>query len=147
MKIRDFCLDFYEKTKNILNPGLRNSQYYYKDTLKRYLTEGLRWLDVGCGHQIFPEWMPLAAEEQTSLVKRSQIAIGTDYDFLSLKRHKYFKYKVAGDSCQLPFKNASFNIVTCNMVVEHINNPSLFLEEISRTLRFNGILIIHTQIC
>jgi SAM-dependent methyltransferase len=38
--------------------------------------------------------------------------------------------------------NASFDIVLCNQVLEHVFNPNEFLSEISRVLKTNGTLLL-----
>ena len=44
----------------------------------------------------------------------------------------------------LPFKNKSFDLITCLEVIEHIHFPSMVLKEIHRTLKNEGSLVIST---
>lgn len=44
----------------------------------------------------------------------------------------------------LPFADESFNLVTANMVFEHLKEPRRQLAEILRILKPGGILIFHT---
>lgn len=48
------------------------------------------------------------------------------------------------DLNSLPFAAGSFDIVTANMVAEHLSNPSLVLSEIARVLRDGGHFVFHT---
>jgi SAM-dependent methyltransferase len=45
---------------------------------------------------------------------------------------------------EIPFESAMFDIVVCEQVIEHLNNPEPSLLEMSRLLRPGGLLIIGT---
>lgn len=125
-------------------PGLKHAQDTYTDTLLSYVNQTSRWLDLGCGHQILQEWMPQCVQAQTIIVERSKIIVGIDYDYFSLQEQKAIKNRILGDIQRLPFKNNSFNLITANMVVEHIENPAAVLTEVHRVLEPNGFFIFHT---
>jgi SAM-dependent methyltransferase len=44
----------------------------------------------------------------------------------------------------LPFHDASFDIVTANMVVEHLNDPVASFSEVARVLKPGGLFLFHT---
>ena len=69
--------------------------------------------------------------------------VGIDGDYISLYKNK-IKNKIVGDIQKLPFKDKSFNLITSNMVVEHIEKPFLLLTELSRILKPDGVFIFHT---
>ena len=46
--------------------------------------------------------------------------------------HQYF---VHADGEHLPFKDKEFDYVICNQVLEHVDNPKLFIQEICRVSR------------
>lgn len=48
------------------------------------------------------------------------------------------KPSVFGDAAQLPFRDASFENVTCLEVLEHVPDPALVMTEISRVLTQGG---------
>jgi ubiquinone/menaquinone biosynthesis C-methylase UbiE len=48
------------------------------------------------------------------------------------------------DAQQLPFPEKSFDVVICFEVIEHLDNPRLFLSESKRVLRSNGIFLCST---
>jgi ubiquinone/menaquinone biosynthesis C-methylase UbiE len=143
-RAREALHSFYDWIKEIITPGLENSQYFYRDTLNAHLNESRRWLDLGCGHQIMPEWMRSSEVDQTAMVRRCQLVVGVDYDVPSLKKHKYFKYRLAGDIHNLPFRSGSFHLATANMVVEHLEDPNIALREVNRILEPGGLFIFHT---
>jgi len=135
---------FYAAAKNVLVPGLRSSQFAYKDTLYLRVNQDTRWLDLGCGHQIFPKWMPTADQDQLDISSACEVLVGIDYDFRSLQQHRGLKHKIRGDIERLPFKDQSFDLVTSNMVLEHVRNPRALLAEVRRILRPGGSLLFHT---
>ena len=45
---------------------------------------------------------------------------------------------------KLPFKSEAFDLVTANMVVEHLDNPGEQFREISRILKPKGVFLFHT---
>jgi SAM-dependent methyltransferase len=44
----------------------------------------------------------------------------------------------------LPFADGSFDLVSCNMVVEHLRTPAKTFQELTRVLAPGGHLVIHT---
>jgi ubiquinone/menaquinone biosynthesis C-methylase UbiE len=48
---------------------------------------------------------------------------------------------VKGDAQKLPFKDNSFDVVTCQTVLIHVKNPTLALKEMKRVVRKGGIVI------
>jgi SAM-dependent methyltransferase len=70
--------------------------------------------------------------------------VGLDYDFESVRRHATIANRSRGDIGALPFRAESFDLVTANMVVEHLDNPERQFREVARVLRPNGIFLYHT---
>ena len=130
--------------QRLLAPGLKNSQYAYGKVLSRLVTSEADWLDLGCGHQLFPDWMPDWAEQEAQIMDRANSVTGIDLDDSAIRRHKHITRRVVGDLHRLPFKNASFHLVTANVVVEHIADPALLLAEAHRVLHPGGLFLFHT---
>lgn len=122
-------------------PGVRNSQYEYRDLLLPFLAPSCRWLDVGCGRHVFGHWM---TEDAKAALLSCRFAVGVDVNFESLRQQQFLPRRVAGDLERLPFSSGSFDLVTANMVVEHLQHPSNFLGEAFRILRPGGHLVFHT---
>lgn len=141
MDVRRFSNEFYHRARGIVTPTLEYSQSLYEGILKHHVNPTIRWLDLGCGHQILPSWRE---EEERLLANNSKIIVGIDYDQPSLKHHKNILLKVRGTITELPFKNNSFDLVTANMVVEHLDNPDVQFQEVHRVLNPGGIFIFHT---
>jgi ubiquinone/menaquinone biosynthesis C-methylase UbiE len=135
---------FYDRVQPFIAPGLRNAQFTYKEVLERHVKLADRWLDIGCGRRLFPEWMPHADEHQSNVIRSARSAFGIDPDFASLADNRTVSMRVAGDCSCLPFADASFDLLTANMVVEHVADPSALLQEARRTLKPGGLLLFHT---
>lgn len=141
MDIRKAFYKIYWRLKGFIAPTLKNSQYLYEDILQSHINPNIEWLDIGCGHQILPSWR---SDEEKSLIRNCKMVVGIDYDLNSLRDHKNILLKVRGNITKLPFKNQSFDLVTANMVVEHLDKPATQFQEINRILKPGGIFIFHT---
>lgn len=131
----------YWKARSFLTPGLENSQYPYSHRLRESLRTPVRWLDVGCGHAIFQEWL---ARRVPPLDLTPHMAVGIDPDRQSLVRHGSFRLRVEGSGEQLPFADRAFTLLTANMVLEHVVEPTVMFREMSRVLAPGGRLLVHT---
>lgn len=121
---------------------LTHNQNRYAAALRQHVCAGARWLDVGCGHSIVPDWA-MPHEEQERLVRRAAMLVGIDVDD-GIVRHPLLTHRVKGICGQLPFNDGSFDLVTANMVVEHVTDPGSFLSDISRVLRPGGRFLFVT---
>jgi len=113
----------------------------YEKILREFVKEDTQWLDLGCGHRILPQWL---REEQTSLVAKCRRLVGIDYDMDSLMKNEFIFMKVRGNVTDLPFKNNCFDLVSSNMVVEHLDKPLAQSKEVYRILKPGGIFMLHT---
>lgn len=141
MSARKRLSEVRRKMQSIIAPGLKYSQYLYEDALTPYVRPGLTWLDLGCGHKMLVPWH---WEEEKQLVGRCRIVVGADYSLESLKQHRTIIHKVRGDASTLPFKDGSFDLITANMVVEHLDDPEVQFREVYRILKLGGLFIFHT---
>ena len=126
----------------LLRLDLKHAQRRYFETLERSVKPEARWLDLGCGRQIVPLW---AADdsEQRGLVARTAVFAGADLD-LAILEHPFVRYRVFARGEALPFPSDWFDIVTANMVVEHLEHPYDTFSEIKRILTPGGKAIFHT---
>jgi len=102
----------------------------------------MRWLEIGCGRQIVPEFAA-SLEEQRAVAGRAAVLIGIDMD-PAITAHPLVRNRVFATAMSLPFEGETFDLVTANMVVEHIADPGTFLREVRRVLRTGGRLVFHT---
>ncbi|HEX4388422.1 MAG TPA: methyltransferase domain-containing protein [Steroidobacteraceae bacterium] len=139
---RQACYRLYWRTlQPKLAPGLRDSQQVYEEVLTASARGTQRWLDVGCGHRLLPPWR---LDAERALVARSGMVVGVDYDHLSLTKHETLSHRLRCDIGRLPFPDGTFDLVTANMVFEHLDKPEQQLREIYRVLAPGGRLIFHT---
>jgi ubiquinone/menaquinone biosynthesis C-methylase UbiE len=141
MGLSDACFRFSRAMQRVLVPQLRYSQSTYEEELKQTVAGAGRWLDLGCGHQLLPAWRQ---QHEQALIDSATICVGLDYDELSLIKHHSIRLRIRGDISRLPFKAQTFDVVTSNMVFEHLQEPQLQLEEIYRILKPGGRLLFHT---
>jgi len=115
-----------------VDPSFRQRWTIYDGILERLTGPESRWLDAGCGENIAIEEFPCA------------LNVGLD-----IHRHPSANTRppchfVTGSLEKLPFGDASFTLVTLNMVVEHLPAPETVFAEIGRVLQPGGRLLVHT---
>ncbi|MES2177454.1 MAG: class I SAM-dependent methyltransferase [Gemmatimonadota bacterium] len=124
-----------------LVPELRYSQDHFEGFL-RDRTRGVQtWLDLGCGHQLLPDWR---LEAEREMVTQVPVVVGIDYDMESLRKHRSLRTVARADARSLPFSSDTFDLVTANMVVEHLDDPTRQFAEIGRVLKPGGRFVFHT---
>jgi len=102
--------------------------------IERYNTDGKTLLDVGCGKG---EFLNVAEKKgwQVYGIEPSR----------NLANYAIEKYNLGVKSTSLEdagFPDSFFDVVTLNMVLEHLDEPKSTLIEINRVLKNNGFLFI-----
>ncbi len=123
---------------------VRHPQRIYFERIENQLQAETRWLDVGCGRQLLPWWMKEQAEWEARLTARAESLVGVDPDFAAVRDNRSCSFKLSADATALPFAEDSFDLVTSNMVFEHVEQPLASLAEIRRVLRSGGRLLVLT---
>jgi SAM-dependent methyltransferase len=141
---RQFCDRLHWRLINALTPGLVNAQHHYVNALDRVVKPHTRWLDLGCGRRLFPVWMRDAERRERALVARAGAVVGVDVDAPSLAEHLSIGRRLLADSSHLPFADGAFDLVTANMVVEHLSDPVAVFAEVGRVLAPGGVMLFHT---
>jgi ubiquinone/menaquinone biosynthesis C-methylase UbiE len=141
MNIRRISYNIYSSARKIIAPNLAHSQLLYESVLRSQVDSNTRWLDLGCGHQILPSWR---LEAEKALVHNCDTVVGLDFDLGSLKTHKTIDQRVRANIAELPFVDNRFDLVTANMVVEHIDKPEVQFQEVYRILKPGGLFLLHT---
>jgi SAM-dependent methyltransferase len=110
----------------------------YANLIAEHLNPGSYWLDSGCGKRILEEDLdPL----EDWLVQQCGTVVGMD---VCLIGHRNIQQLVCGSLYALPFADSTFDLVTCNMVMEHLDQPERAVAEISRVLAPGGAVVINT---
>lgn len=141
MALRRKLLEFYWRIERRIVPGLEYSQHKYEEHLRRWIPDGVTWLDVGCGRRLLPSWR---AEGERILLARAKSLVGIDLDLDSLKDNVTANVRIFSSVGALPFRDATFDVVTANMVVEHLEDPRSSFTEVARVLRPGGLFLFHT---
>lgn len=81
-------------------------------------------LDVGCGDS------------------NKYLGFSPGDTYIGLDREKMGLVDIIGDAPHLPFKDGSFDAVTCISVLEHVENPKKVLSEIYRVTKAGGKVFI-----
>ncbi|HTO08857.1 MAG TPA: class I SAM-dependent methyltransferase [Myxococcota bacterium] len=137
-----FWLRFRAPLARAIGLDLTHSQTRYGEELDRVLKPGTRWLDLGCGHQIIPDFL-YPPEKQRRWVDSARRFVGADTD-AGLLAHPLLRLRVKALGGTLPFRAGSFDVVTANMVAEHLPDPRAVLEDVRRVLAPGGRFTFQT---
>jgi len=114
-----------------------------KDHIARYVfasrfAQNAIILDVGCG----------AAYGLDFLSKTSKLAVGVDASStaVSFARHRYGRdFELCNqDACALAFQDEIFDVVISFEVIEHLKDVEIFLANVNRVLKPEGLFIVST---
>jgi len=124
-------------------PGGRASREQLSRLRHRYRTAAAYCaakdvLEVGCG----------AGQGLGYLAKRARRVVGGDYTHANLRRARDYYGERAGlvrlDAHDLPFPDASFDVLLLFEAIYYLREPDKFLAESRRVLRTDGVLLICT---
>jgi SAM-dependent methyltransferase len=120
-----------------------HEQHFYVRMLQQYFRPGMYWLDAGCGHSLVPAWLKGGLHIERKFLAEAKIIVGADVDIPSLIAHSPIR-RVACRLEQLGFQDQTFDLITCNMVIEHLAAPAKVFSEFFRVLRPCGMVIMLT---
>jgi SAM-dependent methyltransferase len=110
----------------------------YATLVSEHLSTDTVWLDAGCGSRLLEEDMdPL----EDWLVAHCRFILGMD---LAITSHRNIKPLLRGSLCHLPFPDNTFHLITCRMVVEHLDQPQDAFAEVARCLHPGGAFVLIT---
>jgi SAM-dependent methyltransferase len=139
--VRAALYRFYVHAERAIVPSLRSSQERYSETLRSYLSPATRWLDIGWGPQFLAARM--TGERADAIGRRGYVA-DIDLNSAGLRAHPGLTPRVSGDVSRVPFVPAAWDVISANMVMEHVSNPAAVLQEVHESLRPGGIFVFHT---
>ena len=134
---------------NILNPNFLTYHFmnmYVGEFSSRLCgTKGVL-LDIGCGikpyHRIFQNRVKkyYGLDYPEGINTDESRVLGT----MENRPDLFAKPDIWGDGMHLPIKSRSIDTAVSFMVLEHISEPDLFLKEVNRVMRVDGIIILST---
>lgn len=116
-------------------------QNRYAAMLDTVVRPGDRWLDLGAGVQVHKAWLGTAQED---LVRRASMLIGCDLVQEHIARNPFLTARLLAGGEHLPLADRSVQLVTANMVVEHLPDPVTVFKEVHRVLRPGGRFVFVT---
>lgn len=137
-----FWLRMRARLADWMGVDLHHPQEYYAEAVEAVLKPGDRWLDIGCGRQIVPDWA-MAPAKQKALVARSGGLVGIDVDS-AIHEHPLLTHRLLGIGNAMPFRPGSFEVVSANVVMEHVDDPARLLAEVGAVLSSRGSFTFHT---
>ena len=97
-------------------------------------------LDVGCGTGVVGydllQWLPgaylVGVDLETSMLRTAQAKTPPD------RRSEF----VTGDAYRLPFGRATFDLVACQYLLQHLSDPVAALAEMNRVCKAGGQIVV-----
>ena len=122
-----------------LSAGYFNPDDHYEALIASLVGERTRWLDVGCGRDIFPSNRALARR----LADHCRRLVGLDPD-VTIEENPFIH-----EAARVPLESYQntgepFDLVTTRMVAEHVDDPVRFAASLGRCLRPGGLAVIYT---
>ncbi|MCS7056552.1 MAG: class I SAM-dependent methyltransferase [Thermoflexales bacterium] len=125
----------YRERYRALRPGWRTSGEVFESFVRRYATGDAAVLDLGCG----------AGGVMELLGAQVRMVVGVDRHLPSLLGNRIrIMQRILGDVNALPFHAASFDLVVCSWVIEHVAYPDRLFGEVSRVLKPGGHFVFLT---
>jgi len=101
-------------------------------------------LNVGCGRGAFGEEDPLKIRRELQIFKgKVKTVIGIDVDKNAEKNPFIDEFRLIKNNVW-PVEDNSIDIIICDCVLEHIENPEEFFKETQRVLKNNAYLCFRT---
>jgi ubiquinone/menaquinone biosynthesis C-methylase UbiE len=131
----------YDDVVQRVIPEVEHHQNRYARGLGDLVQEGCRWLDIGAGTKVHNGWIGANAKD---LADRAGLLVGCDMVETHLARNALLDGAAVANATHLPFSAASFDLVTANMVLEHLDDPLAVFIEVARVLASGGHFVFVT---
>ena len=118
--------------------GYFNPDDHYEALLARLVTTDTVWLDVGCGRGLFPSY----PQQARRLATRCRKLVGIDPS-PNVHDNPFVHESVQGTLGTYD-PGRAFDLITCRMVAEHVEDPGAFAADLARLARPGARLVIYT---
>jgi len=112
------------------------------ELIQRYC-KGKKVLDVGCVGHTVPPGHPLWLHKRIAEVAGH--VLGIDIEAEKVKELRKQGYNVIVADALNRDLGEKFDVIVAGQIIEHLDNPGIFLENMKKHLLDNGILIITTD--
>ncbi len=129
----------------LVNGGAADGTLLFYGHVHSMLAPGMVVLDVGCGRGAYAEDHDLKRRDARILRGRGARVIGMDVDEAGRRNPFLDEFRLLHPAAAWPVEGESADVVVCDFVVEHIENPSAFFREAERVLRPGGHVCIRTS--
>lgn len=115
----------------------------YKNSNKTNALNKLKCLDIGCGGGLLSERIARLGASVTGIdITKNSVEIAKIHALNSGLNINYINTDVS--SFIRKYSSKKFDLIIASEVIEHIDNRCLFFEEVSKLLKYEGILIVTT---
>lgn len=109
------------------------------DEIDTYFKKKISLLDLGCGAGFLTHATAIAGHSATGIdLSSTSLEIARQHDTTRSARY------LLANAYSLPFKDASFDVVSAMDILEHLEDPGLLIAEASRVLKPGGLFFFHT---
>lgn len=120
-----------------------NREQWIENKLKSIPT-GLVLLDAGAGEQPYKKYCTHLNYVSQDFAEYNPEALK---EGLQMKEWEYGTLDIVSDVTTIPRPDASFDVILCTEVIEHIVNPIEAIKEFSRLLKPGGQLLLTAPFC
>jgi SAM-dependent methyltransferase len=111
---------------------------FYEGLIAQLVGDGMAWLDVGGGRDVFPQ-NPRLAE---TLARRCRLVVGVDpSDNIEENCIVHQRVKTSIEEYQ---SDQTFDLATLRMVAEHLTQPTAAVAALARLVRPGGKVVVYT---
>lgn len=127
--------DFYQK--DVVNYLLYEKHLFAYDYIKKFLFPGVKVLEIGCGDGYGANYI------NRKDIRFEAIDISSEAVNIAKSKYKNIKFK-SFNGVDYNYPDNTFDLIISFQVIEHVNDVNLYLSQIKRILKPNGILVITT---
>ena len=110
----------------------------YEAMMLQLINNGADWIDVGCGHELFPSNQPLGE----LLSARCRLLVGVDPS-PNIEKNPLV-HERAKCTIEEYHTDRKFDVISLRMVAEHIADPEAAIAAFSRLTKPGGRVVIYT---